>query len=243
MLCRNIELPFFPEYETQHIGEGIIRITWFESKFCQSHYNIHNRTNGSNACTLIAILMASKCHQYNVIINHPHKSLNIRLIHLLAMSMLEGNKLHEELSNKRLLKNINLNIPEALKYTEDKIANLVEWKSSIYMQRLSTSLCENIKRNYKEWLKQHKGTVEDLYVALIADIRTVLFLFQKKSNTITLFDSHQHSMEAAGALIAITTRDQLAQLCFWFIDMVRKCYNSDPSLYELSFLYFEDDKK
>ncbi|ENN77360.1 uncharacterized protein LOC109537487 [Dendroctonus ponderosae] len=242
MSSRNVELPFFPQFETEHVGGGAIRVTWFEPKFSQSHYNVHNRTSGSNACTLIAILMASKCHDYNVVIKYPQENLNIRLIHLLAISMLEGNKIHEELKKKKVLKDLNLNVPEALKYTQEETYNLVEWKSSIYMERLSRSLCENIRSNYKEWLKLNKEPNEDLYVVLIADSRTVLFLFQTKTDTISLVDSHQHSVEQ-GAFVAIANRDQLGHLCFWFKEVVRKCYNSDPKLYELSFLHFKQTKK
>lgn len=64
MTAQNVALPFYPKYHTEHIGT--IRVTWFEPRFSQSHYNIHNRTNGSNACTLIAVLMAAKCYHYNV---------------------------------------------------------------------------------------------------------------------------------------------------------------------------------
>ncbi|XP_050307006.1 uncharacterized protein LOC126743819 [Anthonomus grandis grandis] len=242
MGANNIELPFFPRYETDLYGNGLIRISWFEPKFSQSHYNIHNISNGSNACTLIAVLMASKLKEYNVLIHNPQENLNIRLIHLLAISMLQGNKIHEDLKKKNMLKHINLNIPEAIKYTEKETSNLVEWKSSVYMERLSRTLCENIKSNFKEWVKLSGNEIpDDLYIILVTDSRTVLFLLQAKTNTVTLFDSHQHTTDY-GALIAVANIQHLGQLCYWFKDIVRKCYNADPKLYELSFLYFKNNK-
>lgn len=54
--------------------------------------------------------------------------LNIRLIHLMAISMVEGNWIHEELKRKNVLKNVNLNVPEAVQYTQP--VNLVEWVKS-----------------------------------------------------------------------------------------------------------------
>lgn len=60
------ELPFFPKYETQYIFKENLRVTWFETDFSQSKYNFENRKTGSNACTLIAILTASKC-SFNLI--------------------------------------------------------------------------------------------------------------------------------------------------------------------------------
>ncbi|XP_030758309.1 uncharacterized protein LOC115884013 [Sitophilus oryzae] len=241
MVSSNLELPFFPQYELESVYDDTISVMWFETKFSQSHYNVHNKTNGSNACTLIVVLIAAKCHATKVLINEPECGTNKKLIYLLATSMLEGNKIHEELKVKKLLKHLNLNVPEALKYTEDQTFNLVEWRSSIYMQRLSRSLCENIKVHYLEWLKINNKPDRDLYVILIADSRTVLFLFQHRTQTVTLFDSHQHSMEK-GAFIAVTNRSKLKHLCHWFKDVVLTCYNSDPKLYELSFLYFKNNK-
>lgn len=69
MVSDSIDLPFFPKYEIEYVHEDKIRITWFESHFSQSHYNVHNTTKGSNACTLIAVLMASKCNQYKVVVS------------------------------------------------------------------------------------------------------------------------------------------------------------------------------
>lgn len=62
----NSEIPFFPQYETLLLNEGKLRVSWFEANFSQSHYNVQNSTRGSNACTLIAVLMAAKCHQCKV---------------------------------------------------------------------------------------------------------------------------------------------------------------------------------
>lgn len=59
--------------------------------------------------------------------------LNIRLIHLMAISMLEGNRIHEELKRKNVLKDVNLNVPEALKYTQNDTSNLVEWVKSLFL--------------------------------------------------------------------------------------------------------------
>lgn len=146
MVSDSIDLPFFPKYEIEYVYEDKIRITWFESHFSQSHYNVHNTSKGSNACTLIAVLMASKCNQYKVVvspilytfarwntsdyfpqINGPKKCLNIRLIQLLACSMLEGNRIHEELKLKNVLKHINLNVPEAMKFAGKQTSTMAEW--------------------------------------------------------------------------------------------------------------------
>ncbi|KAJ8954380.1 hypothetical protein NQ318_011053 [Aromia moschata] len=238
MVSDSTELPFFPKYETEYLYEEKIRVTWFESHFSQSHYNVHNTSKGSNACTLIAVLMAAKCHQYKVMINGPQKCLNIRLIQLLAASMLEGNRIHEELKVKNMLKHINLNVPEAISFGGKQTSDMIEWKSEVYMEPLAKSLFENIRKNWREWVKPDSITEQlDMYVVLVADSRTVLFLIQIKTDTVTLIDSHQHTSEK-GAFIAITRRPKLKLLCQWYNDALSKFYDSEPLLYELSFFIF-----
>ncbi|XP_018571340.1 uncharacterized protein LOC108911014 [Anoplophora glabripennis] len=239
MVSDSIDLPFFPKYDIEYVFDEKIRVTWFESHFSQSHYNVHNTSKGSNACTLIAVLMASKCNQYKVVINGPQKCLNIRLIQLLASSMLEGNRIHEELKLRNVLKHINLNVPEAIKYAGKQASKMTEWKSEVYMEPLNKSLFDNIRKNWKEWVRPNSETEKlDMYIILVADSRTVLFLIQTKTDTVTLVDSHQHSSEK-GAFIAISRRSKLKLLCQWYNEVLSKFYDSEPLLYELSFLYFK----
>ncbi|KAJ8920779.1 hypothetical protein NQ315_004920 [Exocentrus adspersus] len=234
-------LPFFPKYDLEYLCENKIRITWFESKFSQSHYNIHNTSKASNACTLIAVLMASKCNQYKVTINGPQKCLNIRLIQLFAESILEGNRIHEELKQKNMLKHINLNVPEAIKFAGKEASQMTEWRSEVFMESLNKSLFDNIRKHWREWVKPKSETETlDMYIILVADSRTVLFLIQMKSDSVTLVDSHQHSSEK-GAFIAISPRSKLKLLCEWYNYVLSTFYGSEPSLYELSFLYFKEN--
>lgn len=62
MCTSDEELPFFPSYESLLINDDNLRVVWFEPAFSQSHYNTGRTTNGSNACTIIAILVAAKVH-------------------------------------------------------------------------------------------------------------------------------------------------------------------------------------
>lgn len=41
--------------------------------------------------------------------------------------MLEGNKVHETLNSKGMLHDINLTVPEAIKYAGKSVAGLTEW--------------------------------------------------------------------------------------------------------------------
>lgn len=54
-------LPFLPHYKVESLYKDYLKIIWFEAGFSQSRYNFQNKNMGSNACTLIAILMATQC--------------------------------------------------------------------------------------------------------------------------------------------------------------------------------------
>lgn len=56
------DLPFFPSYESIFYNDDNLEVVWFETHFSQSRYNSSRTVNGSNACTIIAILVAAKVH-------------------------------------------------------------------------------------------------------------------------------------------------------------------------------------
>lgn len=64
----NICIPFFPKYETHQLYKEHLRVTWFESNFSQSKYSFEDKKNGSNACTLIAILAAVECCDNHIVV-------------------------------------------------------------------------------------------------------------------------------------------------------------------------------
>ncbi|XP_018329287.1 uncharacterized protein LOC108739738 isoform X2 [Agrilus planipennis] len=119
-------LPFFPDFDTEY-HKHILRVTWFETDFSQSRYSFKSQPGGSNACTIIAILMAWKCHFKDINVKGPDKELNIRLIYALAHSMLEGNDIHNELKKRGSLYDINLTVPEAIKFSGLAKYGLTEW--------------------------------------------------------------------------------------------------------------------
>lgn len=45
----------------------------------------------------------------------------------MAASMLEGNRIHDDLKQQNLLKHVNLNVPEALIYSGKQTKNMIEW--------------------------------------------------------------------------------------------------------------------
>lgn len=63
--CRNkstertskTKIPFFPTYESE--VRGNVTVAWFPKQFSQSYYNAQQQECTSNACTLIAVLIAS----------------------------------------------------------------------------------------------------------------------------------------------------------------------------------------
>ncbi|XP_044751747.1 uncharacterized protein LOC123311741 [Coccinella septempunctata] len=230
-------LPFFPKYETDFLYDDKLKVTWFESKFSQSFYNYQNSANGSNACTLICIILAARCNRSREKLPIcGNKEVSPKLINIFAKSMLDGNHIHNTLKKKGMLKNINLTVPEALSFADKMACGLKEWKCMLYLEPLYTSLFQNLKTNWLDWIDGHSH--DDLYVILITDSRSVLFYFHDESDNIVLFDSHQHSADK-GACLAVVKRQRLKTLCKWFAETLSVCYKCNPRLYELSFLYFE----
>lgn len=62
-------LPFFPKHDSELLYKDFLRVTWFEPEFSQSRYNYNNESSGSNACTLIAILVATQCYMDQIMVN------------------------------------------------------------------------------------------------------------------------------------------------------------------------------
>lgn len=138
---------------------------------------------------------------------------------------------------------------------------------NLYMQPLETTLYPHMKQQWLDWIKSSPGKkYKDLYVVLICDARSVLFVMHDDLDTVrvvlklrllnynankscfffffqvTLIDSHQHTNDK-GAVIAMVSRPRLKCLCQWFGRLINACYQSSPELYELSCLYFKKKNK
>ncbi|KAF5298458.1 hypothetical protein FQR65_LT01237 [Abscondita terminalis] len=235
-------IPFFPKTETQLICNNTLRVTWFEKAFSQSNYSYEECVDGSNACTLIAVITAAKCHENNIEINGPEKPTCIQIIVALAHGMLIGNSIHESLKLQRVLSNVNLTVPQALNFSKDVARGLVEWKSELHKGSMHKGLYPNLRKRWRNWIehcKRDKKRYIDLYVILIYDYKSVLFVFNRFRDTVTMLDSHRH-WGNKGAVIATVERAKLKILCDWFGELINRCYNSSPHIYELSYLYFKE---
>ncbi|XP_060525910.1 uncharacterized protein LOC132701754 [Cylas formicarius] len=231
-MCEHLNLPFIPDYEIVDVGP--VKVVRLEPKFSQSYYNALNIFSPSKACTLIALLTASKCHENGPIITgRVNRNLIARLVRLLAASMLDGNRMYDRLNRDDSLKDDGLNVPEAMACLKSDSLDVIEWKRVVVSEVLSVSLSASLKSNLEKW--PQRG--DSVYVALIACSRTVLFVIQTGPQTITLFDSHRQSSEN-GALIAVAELGCLDAFCLWFAEVFRRCTGTDPFFYELSFLYF-----
>lgn len=83
---------------------------------------------GSNACTLIAVLLAGKINEFKITIwGYQDQPLSRMLVTSLAESIVDGNEIHEKLMHEGTVLNMDLTVPEALRATKQKYPNLVEW--------------------------------------------------------------------------------------------------------------------
>lgn len=84
---------------------------------------------GSNACTLIALLMATNVHTSNIrvdcLFTSPTKE---QLTELFSDAILKGNAIHQELfKTSSQSQNTNLTVPEAMEAAKLSLGTLNEW--------------------------------------------------------------------------------------------------------------------
>lgn len=84
---------------------------------------------GSNACTLIALLVANNIHVSNIkikcLFTSPTKEC---LTKLFSDAILEGNAIHQDLFKESCSStNTNLTVPEAMKAGELSLGTITEW--------------------------------------------------------------------------------------------------------------------
>ncbi|KAK7864351.1 hypothetical protein R5R35_009186 [Gryllus longicercus] len=224
-----------PEIESE--TRGHVRVYWFPRDFSQSRFG--DRATGSNACTLIALLMAQRCYQQEIKICTPDNQISKATVNALAESILEGNALHEALLARGALRHVNMTVPEAIAAAGARAKFVCEWRSLVYLMDLGASLFEQLAETLADWERNPppRRHGHDLYVVLIADNRSVLLVFQKDQDRVSLIDSHQH--QAHGAVVVQVQTAYLQQLCAWYNSLLQSCYGARPECYELSYLYFK----
>jgi len=84
---------------------------------------------GSNACTIIALLMASNVHNSNIRIKCLFESsTKEHLAKLFSHAILEGNAIHYDLfKDNNLTQDTNLTLPEAMNAGKSSLGTLTEW--------------------------------------------------------------------------------------------------------------------
>lgn len=84
--------------------------------------------SGSNACTLITVLLSGKINEFKIVIwGYQDQPLSRMLVTSLAEAIIDGNEIHEGLIQAGTVQNMDLTVPEALRATKFKYPNLVEW--------------------------------------------------------------------------------------------------------------------
>ncbi|XP_050431115.1 uncharacterized protein LOC126839747 [Adelges cooleyi] len=224
------------------VSEGDIHIMWYPSAFSQSKLGNEN-AEGSNACTIIVLLIATKIRNSNTrvqcLFSSPTKET---LVKLFSDAILEGNSIHRNLFKAGLLRNVNLTVPEAMAASKSSLGSMTEWKSSVYFNDIMKNLYKEMDYHILEWFKNPPCCNKNsLYMVLIAHSKSVLFVLQLDMNCVLLIDSHQHS--PYGAMMSQVRISKLESLCLWYTDMLCSSIGSKPDAYELSFLYYKCGKR
>ncbi|XP_023317982.1 uncharacterized protein LOC106651565 [Trichogramma pretiosum] len=214
---------------------------WFASNFTQSRYP--NNQESSQACTLICLLVSSGVAQAKLHIGP--ESYNDLLTQVIAESIISGNRAYDRIMCRRLVKHHHLSVTDALKYCCPELCHMREWKWNVYHDNFEEQLVVNMNWFLEQW-DRLDWQPDYLFMVLISNGRTVLFIFPKATKSAIFFDSHghpdpngSHSNSGRGIVVAQTARQNLEILVEWFIFKVIRPYtNANPVNYELACLYY-----
>ncbi|GAB6020185.1 hypothetical protein CHUAL_002905 [Chamberlinius hualienensis] len=238
-----------------HMEFDNVKVWWFPQDFCQSR--LGDRVIGSNACTLIDVLLVHRINFNQITIDgHLEGPLSHILISALAESIIDGNEIYETLQKMGELKHPYLTLPEALRYYKwvkdewqlddphsntkptveiKELCNFVETNSTI-----REKLFDTCHRGIMNWEVQHSSSLEttsNLFIVIIAAERSLLMVYQRHRRQITLIDSHSH--QGHGAVVSQTNILDLNLLCNWFDNMCKTWYGCCPTSFEVSFLHYQ----
>lgn len=88
---------------------------------------------GSNACTIIVLLMANNIKKSNIRVQCLFRSpTKEHLVKLFSNAILEGNTIHRNLFEAGLLRSMNLTVPEAMEGGQSSLGTLTEWVETKY---------------------------------------------------------------------------------------------------------------
>jgi hypothetical protein len=231
--------------------ERRVRVWWFPPDFTQTHINGRYEPNGkkgSNACTIICILMAHRVHDEGFVLRvQPGASLDRTFVSSFAQCISEGNAIHERMLRNGELTHMNLTVPEAMSASMPRSAILLEW---FYVQKslnnrvtMRQSLYDQITSAIRRWTSPYQISPTpaslDLYLILIADARSVLVVYQREMGKLTLIDSHSHLH--SGAVVAQVDVHHVRDLCSWYEEVCHTIFGTKPDCYELSCLYVKSN--
>jgi len=246
-------MAFYVQYtpDVHPLQDGEVMYWLFPEEFSQSR--LGDRELGSNACTIIAVLTAAKLQVFRVPIwGLPEQPLSRLLVATIAEAIIEGNDIYTNLALTGQLADPNLDVMEALLPVRQKYPFFSEWplmallgKENIIREPLGLTLGQNLSEIIMNWLYNppaDKQSDADLFITLVANTRTTLFVYQQQVAKVALIDSHSHPTIGAGALLAQTRVNDVEGLCNWFTEMSLHCFGAGPDImeYELSCLYMQD---
>ncbi|KAL1456143.1 hypothetical protein WDU94_000893 [Cyamophila willieti] len=234
-VCRQCWQKYFKDFKRELNNN--LDIVWLPESFSQSKFT--NSTKGSNACTLIVLLLSKQIESMDrrnkkredfLAMDSEESELNLEILYILAESILQGNLLHEQLLAQNTVNHMNLSIPEAINAGGHHLTSIKEWNSFLLLKDLEDSLYSELNEKLSHCMSKFPQRI--IYVILIALNRSVLFVIERRHSRISLIDSHQHA--PYGSVIVQTQPPYLENLCSWYCSQLRhKC-----SMYELSFMYF-----
>ena len=169
-----------------------VNVWWLPEEFSQSR--LGDREIGSNACSLIAVLLSGRIDEFQLQIwGLMDQPLTRLLVTSIAEAIIEGNEIHETLIKSNLLPSLNLTVVEALRAVNHKYPFLVEWvdQTTLVMEPMGDTLADTLEKPFNAWTRsppQNRKINSDLYGVLVGDDKTVVFVYQPQLAKITVID-------------------------------------------------------
>ncbi|XP_037940751.1 uncharacterized protein LOC119673529 [Teleopsis dalmanni] len=236
-----------------HELSGSVDVWWFPTFFCQSRFGEY-QSSGTNSCTLISLLVANRVAKSSECgFAVTNSELAKHAVDIFGAAINEGNAVYKRstIANTRTSQNFNIPDAIALLAAQPDLGFFIgEWfythlyanpNDSLYVTKASRTLADIIEATIDVYKNKCKAAnARFLFTALIADNRTVIFVFELPANVVAVFDSHQHGL-GAGAIIAKSSITNVVDLIRWYLKMLFTLFNSKPKVIELSFLASEAD--
>lgn len=210
------------EVNAQTCGKDSVWVWMFPDNISQS--TIDGR-NGSNACTVIALVFANLLNTYHLLLQ-PSNALPKQWMDVMVSSIRQGNALYDQ--SRGNLPHRYLSVAEAANVAKDCI--YVNVARPLPVRIVDTHECSTLKNNIRQICLKSTND-ENSYAIFIINELSFLFVGMRK-NTLVLVDTHRHNAGGAGIVLGtLSNLDDFIEICKDFLHLDDTTFGNFVSLH------------